>query len=66
MPSMPAHPRADLPSRTEPADPRRAEQFRARLLAFPAARRHRTTVSHAQVEAGTAGHKRVGVFFGQW
>lgn len=31
MPSMPAHPRADLPSRTEPADPRRAEQFRARL-----------------------------------
>jgi arylsulfatase A-like enzyme len=42
------------------------EQFRARLLAFLAARRHRSTVSHAQVEAGTAGHKRAGVFFGQW
>ena len=41
-------------------------QLRDRLLAFLAARRHRTTVSDAQVAAATAGHKRAGVFYGQW
>jgi arylsulfatase A-like enzyme len=41
-------------------------QLRDRLLAFLAARRHRTTVSDAQVEAATAGHKRAGVYYGQW
>jgi arylsulfatase A-like enzyme len=40
--------------------------LRDQLLAFLAARRHRTTVTDAQVAAGTAGHKRAGVFFGQW
>lgn len=42
------------------------EGFRTRLLDFLARRRHRTTVDDAQVERGTAGHKRAGVFFGQW
>ncbi|MCP5284732.1 MAG: sulfatase-like hydrolase/transferase [Burkholderiaceae bacterium] len=42
------------------------DQLRGRLLAFLAARRHRTTVSDAQVAAATAGHKRAGVFYGQW
>jgi arylsulfatase A-like enzyme len=42
------------------------EQLRAQLLSFLAARKHRTTVTDAQVEAGTAAHKRAGVFFGQW
>ena len=41
-------------------------ELRAQLLAFLAARRHRTTVSDPQVAAATAGHKRAGVFFGQW
>jgi arylsulfatase A-like enzyme len=41
-------------------------ELRASLLAFLAARRHRTTLSDAQVAAATAGHKRAGVFFGQW
>jgi arylsulfatase A-like enzyme len=41
-------------------------QLRDRLLGFLAARRHRTTVSDAQVDAATAGHKRAGVFYGQW
>ncbi len=40
--------------------------LRARLLDFLARRRHRTTVTDAQVERATAGHKRAGVFFGQW
>jgi arylsulfatase A-like enzyme len=40
--------------------------LRDRLLAFLAARQHRTTVTIAQNEAGTAAHKRVGVYFGQW
>jgi arylsulfatase A-like enzyme len=42
------------------------EGLRTQLLAFLAARKHRTTVTDAQVEAGTAAHKRAGVFFGQW
>lgn len=41
------------------------EQFRSRLLDFLARRRHRTTVSDAAVERGTAAHKKAGVFFGQ-
>jgi arylsulfatase A-like enzyme len=41
-------------------------ELRDRLLAFLAARRHRSTVSDAQVAAATAGHKRAGVFYGQW
>ena len=41
-------------------------ELRTQLLAFLAERRHRTTVTHAQVEAATAGHKRAGVFYGQW
>jgi hypothetical protein len=40
--------------------------MRDRLLAFLAARRHRTTVTDVQNEAGTAAHKRAGVYFGQW
>jgi arylsulfatase A-like enzyme len=42
------------------------EMLRTELLAFLAARKHRTTVSDAQVLGGTAQHKRAGVFFGQW
>jgi arylsulfatase A-like enzyme len=42
------------------------EQLRAQLLGFLGERKHRTTVTDAQVEAGTAAHKRAGVFFGQW
>ena len=40
--------------------------MRDRLLDFLARRRHRTTLSDAQIESGTAQHKRAGVFFGQW
>jgi hypothetical protein len=28
--------------------------------------KRRVTVTDAQVEAGTAAHKKAGVFFGQW
>jgi len=42
------------------------EQMRARLLDFLARRKHRTTVTEAAIERGTAQHKRAGVFFGQW
>jgi arylsulfatase A-like enzyme len=45
--------------------PQRAS-LRERLLDFLARRRHRTTLSDAQIEATTATHKRAGVFFGQW
>lgn len=41
-------------------------QLRDTLLDFLARRRHRTTVTDAQVERGTANHKSAGVFFGQW
>ena len=41
-------------------------QMRERLLRFLAERKHRTTVTESQVEAGTAAHKRAGVYFGQW
>jgi arylsulfatase A-like enzyme len=40
--------------------------MRDRLLDFLARRRHRTTLTDAQIEHGTAQHKRAGVFFGQW
>ncbi len=40
--------------------------LRDQLLNFLARRRHRTTVTDEQVAKGTAGHKRAGVFFGQW
>jgi arylsulfatase A-like enzyme len=41
-------------------------ELRAQLMAFLAARQHRTTVTNEQVAGGTAQHKRAGVFFGQW
>jgi len=41
-------------------------QLRDQLLDFLSRRRHRTTLTDAQIVAGTAGHKRAGVFFGQW
>lgn len=41
-------------------------ELRTRLLDFLARRRHRTTVTDEQVARSTAGHKRAGVFFGQW
>ncbi|MDP3245438.1 MAG: sulfatase-like hydrolase/transferase, partial [Polaromonas sp.] len=40
--------------------------LRTELLDFLARRQHRTTVTDAQVERATAGHKRAGVFYGQW
>ena len=40
--------------------------LRATLLDFLARRKHRTTLTDAQVEAGTHQYKRAGVFFGQW
>lgn len=54
----------DLGRSPATADARAA--MRGRLLAFLAARRHRTTVTDEQNEAGTAAHKRAGVYFGQW
>ena len=41
-------------------------QLRDQLLNFLARRRHRSTVTDEQVVRATAGHKRAGVFFGQW
>jgi len=41
-------------------------ELRDRLLDFLARRRHRVTLTDAQIEGGTAQHKRAGVFFGQW
>ncbi|MBI5901086.1 MAG: alkaline phosphatase family protein [Rhodocyclales bacterium] len=41
-------------------------QMRERLFDWLATRKRRTTVTLEQVEAGTAGHKRAGVFFGAW
>ena len=40
--------------------------MRTQLLDFLARRKHRSTVTEAMVERGTAQHKRAGVFFGQW
>ena len=40
--------------------------MRERLLGFLERRRHRTTLTDAQIAAGTAQHKKAGVFFGQW
>jgi arylsulfatase A-like enzyme len=41
-------------------------EMRERLLAWFMGLKRRITVTDAQVEAGTAAHKRAGVFFGQW
>jgi arylsulfatase A-like enzyme len=41
-------------------------QYRDRLLAWLAARKRRSTVTHEQVARGTDNHKKAGVFFGQW
>ncbi|HET9206194.1 MAG TPA: sulfatase-like hydrolase/transferase, partial [Burkholderiaceae bacterium] len=40
--------------------------MRDKLMAFLARRRHRTTLSDAQVAAGTHSYKNAGVLFGQW
>jgi arylsulfatase A-like enzyme len=40
--------------------------MRERLLDFILRRKHRTTLTDAQIAASTAAHKRAGVFFGQW
>ena len=40
--------------------------LRDRLLDFLSRRRHRVTLSDAQIEHSTAQHKRAGVYFGQW
>ena len=45
--------------------PVRAE-LRERLLDFLVRRRHRITLTDAQIDHATAQHKRAGVFFGQW
>ena len=42
------------------------ETLRTRLFDWLARRKRRTTITEAQVESGTAAHKRAGVFFGQW
>ena len=41
-------------------------EMRERLLAWFMGLKRRITVTDAQVESGTAAHKRAGVFFGQW
>lgn len=41
-------------------------ELRGKLMDFLARRRHRTTLTDAQIAAGTASHKKAGVFFGQW
>jgi arylsulfatase A-like enzyme len=40
--------------------------LREQLLDFLARRKHRSTVTDEMVARATAGHKRAGVFFGQW
>jgi len=41
-------------------------EMRERLLEWLMSLKRRVTVTDAQVDAGTAAHKRAGVFFGQW
>ena len=41
-------------------------EMRERLLAWLMRLKRRVTVTDDEVEAGTAAHKRAGVFFGQW
>ncbi len=41
-------------------------EMRERLLAWFMRLKHRVTVTDAAVDAGTAAHKRAGVFFGEW
>ena len=50
----------------EPGSESTRQAMQQRLLDFLARRRHRSTVTDAEVERGTAAHKRAGVFFGQW
>ncbi|MDH5285145.1 MAG: sulfatase-like hydrolase/transferase [Betaproteobacteria bacterium] len=50
----------------DPALERVRAEMRERLLAWFAQRKRRTTVTLADVEAGTGAYKRAGVFFGQW
>jgi len=40
--------------------------MRDKLVTFLARRHHRTTLTDAQVAAGTHSYKEAGVFFGQW
>lgn len=50
-------------------DPGHAAQrqiLRNELFDWLARRKRRTSMSHAQIEAGTAAHKRAGVMYGQW
>ena len=42
------------------------ETLRTRLFDWLARRKRRTTISDERVEQGTGGHKRAGVFYGQW
>ena len=42
------------------------EEFRAQLLDWLARRKHRVTMTDDAVERATNGHKRAGVFYGQW
>jgi arylsulfatase A-like enzyme len=51
------------------ADPAREpvrREMRERLFAWFCGLKHRTTVTHDDVERGTAAHKAAGVFFGVW
>jgi arylsulfatase A-like enzyme len=41
-------------------------EMRERLLAWFMQLKRRVTVTDAQVDAGTAAHRKAGVFFGQW
>jgi arylsulfatase A-like enzyme len=41
-------------------------EMRQRLLGWLMRLKRRVTVTDDEVEAGTAAHKRAGVFFGQW
>ena len=59
-------PKSSTTSAATPAAPPCARSCATSCCDFLAERKHRTTVTDSQVEAGTAGHKRAGVFFGQW
>src|SRR6266542_2410104 len=50
----------------DPAHEDARREMRERLLAWFMGLKRRLTVSDAQVDAGTAAHKKAGVFFGQW
>jgi arylsulfatase A-like enzyme len=50
----------------DPANAAVRAAMRDKLVAFLARRHHRTTLTDAQVAAGTHSYKKAGVFFGQW